>query len=99
MFAMEGVFTAIHPPHLLLNTDHRCRVIALRARTSSASQDGVNMNREQDGIMGRAYTAAGNQWLTILNREQWLLQTSDLALTLSGVCLCAFWATLLYHLL
>ncbi|XP_047442199.1 protein sel-1 homolog 3 isoform X2 [Mugil cephalus] len=79
--------------------EHRCRVIALRTRTSTASQDGVNTSREQDGIMGRAYTAARNQWLTMLNSEQWLLETSDLAVTLSGVCLCAFWTTLLYHLL
>ncbi|XP_008297004.1 protein sel-1 homolog 3 [Stegastes partitus] len=76
----------------------RCRAIALRARTSSVSNDGVNLSREQDGIMGRTYRAAGNLWLTV-NGEQWLRQTSDLAVTLSGVCLCAFWTTLLYHLL
>nr|XP_046248204.1 protein sel-1 homolog 3 isoform X2 [Scatophagus argus] len=69
------------------------RVAALRTRTSSVSQDGVHVNREQDG------RAAGNQWLTILNGEQWCRQRGDLAVTLSGVCLCAFWTTLLYHLL
>ncbi|KAM9358011.1 protein sel-1 homolog 3 [Symphorus nematophorus] len=74
-------------------------VVALRARTSSDSQDGVNLNREQDGIMGGTYRAVGNQWLTILNGERWLRQTGDLAVTLSGVCLCAFWTTVLYHLL
>ncbi|XP_027146236.1 protein sel-1 homolog 3 isoform X2 [Larimichthys crocea] len=76
------------------------RAVALRSRTSShVGQDGVNLNREQDGIMGGTLRVAGNQWLTILNGEQWLRQTGDLAVTLSGVCLCAFWTTLLYHLL
>lgn len=78
--------------------ERRCRVIALRARTSSVSNDGVSLSREQDGIMGRTYRATGNLWLTV-NGEQRLRQTSDLAVTLSGVCLCAFWTTLLYHLL
>ncbi|XP_073332497.1 protein sel-1 homolog 3 [Pagrus major] len=77
----------------------RQRAVALRARASSVSQDGVNLNREQDGIMGETYRVAGNQWLTILNGKQWLRQTGDFAVTLSGVCLCAFWTTLLYHLL
>ncbi|XP_023128656.3 protein sel-1 homolog 3 [Amphiprion ocellaris] len=77
--------------------ERRCRLIALRARTSSVTNDGVNLSREQDGIMGRTYRATGNLWLTE-NGEQWLRQTSDLAVTLSGVCLCAFWTTLLYHL-
>ncbi|XP_059197524.1 protein sel-1 homolog 3 [Centropristis striata] len=75
------------------------RVSALRAGTSSVSQDGVNLNREQNGIMiGGTYGAAGNLWLTILNGQHWLRQTCDLAVTLSGVCLCVFWTTLLYHL-
>ncbi|XP_044054603.1 protein sel-1 homolog 3 isoform X2 [Siniperca chuatsi] len=77
----------------------RHRVVALRVRTSSVNQDGVSLNREQDGIMGGTYSAAGNLRLTILNDKQWLRQTGDLAVTLSGVCLCAFWTTLLYHLL
>uniref|UniRef100_A0A8P4KDE9 Protein sel-1 homolog 3 n=1 Tax=Dicentrarchus labrax TaxID=13489 RepID=A0A8P4KDE9_DICLA len=77
----------------------RYRVVALRAGTSSVSQDGVNLNREQDGIMGGTYRAVGNLWLTILNGEQWLRQAGDLTVTLSGVCLCVFWTTLLYHLL
>ncbi|XP_026160908.1 protein sel-1 homolog 3 isoform X2 [Mastacembelus armatus] len=73
------------------------RAVALRARASSVSQDGVNLNREQNGIVGGNYR--GILWLTILNGMQWLQQTSDLAVTLSAVCLCAFWTTVLYHLL
>ncbi|KAA8589682.1 hypothetical protein FQN60_013047 [Etheostoma spectabile] len=73
------------------------RGFALRARTSPVSQDGVN--REEDGIMGGTYRATGNPWLTMLNGGQRLRQTCDLAVTLSGVCLCASWTTLLYHLL
>ncbi|KAM9384073.1 protein sel-1 homolog 3 isoform 2-T2 [Pholidichthys leucotaenia] len=69
-----------------------------RPRTSAGSQDGANTNTEQDGSMGATSRAAGNLWLT-MNGESWLWQTSDLAVTLSGVCLCAFWTTLLYHLL
>ncbi|XP_028260580.1 protein sel-1 homolog 3 [Parambassis ranga] len=79
--------------------EHRCLVTALRTRTPSISQDAVDVNREQDGTMGRTYRAAGNLWLSILNGEQWLRQASDLAVTLSAVCLCAFLTTLLYHLL
>ncbi|KAK2907555.1 hypothetical protein Q8A73_008628 [Channa argus] len=68
-----------------------------QARTSSVSQDGARLNRGQRGIVGGTYTVAGNLWLIILNGEHWLRQNSDLAVTLSGMCLCAFWATLLYH--
>ncbi|XP_070817191.1 protein sel-1 homolog 3 [Chaetodon trifascialis] len=75
------------------------RAVALRARTSSVSQDGVILNRGRGAIMRGTYRAAGNQWLTALNGEEWLRQTGDLAVTLSGVCLCAFWTALLYHLL
>ncbi|XP_006790304.1 protein sel-1 homolog 3 [Neolamprologus brichardi] len=71
---------------------------ALRARTSPGSYNGGVANREQDGIMGRTYRGAWNLRLT-MNGEQWLRQISDLAVTASGVCLCAFWTTLLYHLL
>lgn len=87
--------------HLQMNTEQRaarCCAVELRARTSSLNQDGVNLNRHQDGIISTHITA-GNLWLTILNGEQWLRQTSDLAVTLSGVCLCALWTTFLYHLL
>ncbi|KAK2835898.1 hypothetical protein Q5P01_016382 [Channa striata] len=71
----------------------------LQARTSSVSQDAANLNREQDGIVGGTYTVAGTLRLITLNRDHWLRRTSDLAVTLSGVCLCALWTTLLYHLL
>ncbi|XP_070688255.1 protein sel-1 homolog 3 [Pempheris klunzingeri] len=74
-------------------------VVAPRPRTSSVSRDGVSLNREQDGITGGTYRVEGNLWLTILNGEHWLWQTGDLAVTLSGACLCAFWTALLYHLL
>lgn len=59
--------------------------------------NGGVVNREQDGTMGRTYRGAWNLRLT-MNGEQWLRQISDLAVTASGVCLCAFWTTLLYHL-
>ncbi|KAM3620581.1 uncharacterized protein V6R79_025623 [Siganus canaliculatus] len=75
---------------------HR-RVVTRRTRTASLSQDGVDLNRED--IMGGTYRTVGNQWLTLLNDEQWLQQTGDLVVTLSGACLCAFWTTVLYHLL
>lgn len=100
-FAVKSVLT---PSHLQINTEQKVpsrqgdHQQATR-RTSSVGQDGVNLNREQDGIMGGTYRMAGNLWLTVLNGEHWLGQTSDLAVTLSGVCLCAFWTTLLYHLL
>ncbi|CAK6956152.1 protein sel-1 homolog 3%2C partial [Scomber scombrus] len=73
--------------------------VALRARTSSVSRDGVNLNRVQDGITTGTYRAAGNLVFTMLNGEQWLGQVSDIAVTVSGVCLCTLWTTLLYHLL
>ncbi|XP_068176249.1 protein sel-1 homolog 3 [Antennarius striatus] len=75
------------------------RVVALRPRTSSLSRDGISLNRQQHGIMGGIFSEVGNQWIMILNGEQWLQQVGDLAVTLSGVCLCAFGTTLLYHLL
>lgn len=64
------------------------RASALR-RTASVGQT------DQADDTGRA---AGTTWLTV-NDQQWLRQASDLAVTLSGVCLSAFWITLLYHLL
>lgn len=83
---------------LQVSTAGRYPANAPRGRTSSGSHDGVVGNREQDGMMGRAYTVAWNLWLTV-NGEQWQRQASDLAVTVLGVCLCAFWTTLLYHLL
>lgn len=81
------------------------RAMEVRTSMSAVNQAGVNWNRIQDGIMGRQGGISGTQriaenlWLTIVNGEQWLRQTSDLAVTVSGVCLCAFGTTLLYHLL
>ncbi|XP_069006057.1 protein sel-1 homolog 3 [Embiotoca jacksoni] len=97
--ALLSIFVIIVALPLQICLEHRRRAVALKTGTSSARHDAVNSNREQDGIMGRTYRAAGNQWFTTLNGEQWLRQTSDLAVTVSGVCLCAFWTTLLYHLL
>ncbi|XP_034561447.1 protein sel-1 homolog 3 [Notolabrus celidotus] len=71
----------------------------VRARTSSASQDGVSGSREQNGIMGETFRAAGFLQFITLRGEQCLRQMGDLAVTVSGVCLCVFWTTLLYHLL
>lgn len=89
-------------PHLQMNTgqmNSSRHAVALRARASSVSQDGVNLNRVQDGITRGTYRAAGNLGFTMMNGEQWLRQVSDLAVTVSGVCLCTLWITLLYHLL
>ncbi|KAM4739983.1 protein sel-1 homolog 3 [Anableps anableps] len=69
--------------------EQRTRASALRRRAASVSQT------DQADDLGRA---AGSTWLTV-NDQQWLSQASDLAVTLSGVCLSAFWTTLLYHLL
>lgn len=101
-FAMKRVLTSFYPSHPQINTEqksHSRQGHHQQARTSSVSQDGVNLNREQDGIVGGTSRMAGNLWLTMLNSEHWHGQTSDLAVTVSGVCLCAFWTTLLYHLL
>lgn len=55
--------------------------------------------RGQDGIAGGGYGALWDGWVSILSRDQRLRQMAEVAVTLSGVCLCAFWTTLLYHLL
>ncbi|XP_075937671.1 protein sel-1 homolog 3 [Anarhichas minor] len=68
------------------------RVFAPRA--SSVSQGGVGSVTEQDGVVGGAHGAAGNP-----NGERQLLQTCDWAVSLSGVCLCAFCTAILSHLL
>uniref|UniRef100_A0A3B3XK74 Uncharacterized protein n=2 Tax=Poecilia mexicana TaxID=48701 RepID=A0A3B3XK74_9TELE len=65
------------------------RASAPRRRTPSVSQ----ADRADDP--GRA---AGNSWLTANERRR-LSQAGDLAVTLSGACLTAFWTTLLHHLL
>ncbi|KAK9518893.1 hypothetical protein VZT92_021660 [Zoarces viviparus] len=68
------------------------RVFAPRA--SSTSRGGVGSVREQDGVVGGAHGAAGNP-----NGERRLLQACDWAVSLSGVCLCAFCTAILSHLL
>ncbi|KAM4629257.1 protein sel-1 homolog 3 [Polymixia lowei] len=77
----------------------------VRTRTGAVNGAAVNWNRMQDDIMGAQgrlssiYRMAKNLRLRILNGERRLRQAGDLAVTVSGVCLCAFWTTLLYHLL
>ncbi|XP_035504340.2 protein sel-1 homolog 3 isoform X1 [Scophthalmus maximus] len=75
------------------------RAVGPRARTSPGSQGGVNLNAERGGIMAGTDGAVGSPRPTVPSGEQRLRQASDWAVTLSGVCLCAFCATLLYHLL
>lgn len=75
------------------------RAVRRRARASSAREGGSGLNREQDGVTAGGHGTLRGRWVSILNREQRLQQIGDVAVTLSGVCLCAFWTTLLYHLL
>ncbi|XP_056893155.1 protein sel-1 homolog 3 isoform X1 [Takifugu flavidus] len=75
------------------------RAVRRRARASSVREGGSDLNREQDGVTGGGHGTLRARWVSILNREQRLQQIGDVAVTLSGVCLCAFWTTLLYHLL
>ncbi|XP_033848057.2 protein sel-1 homolog 3 [Periophthalmus magnuspinnatus] len=90
------------PLKMCLDQKHpSARVVAQRARTSSVSQDGINTNTaEQNGIMGGGgpYIPADSLRISVQKGAQWLSRTCDLALTLAGLCLCAFWTTLLYHL-
>ncbi|XP_060885719.1 protein sel-1 homolog 3 [Labrus mixtus] len=65
----------------------------------AGSQDGVTSSREQSGIMGGNLRAAGIPRVITLKNEQWLRQTGEWVVTVSGVCLCVFWTALLYHLL
>ncbi|KAM4574213.1 protein sel-1 homolog 3 isoform 1-T2 [Fundulus diaphanus] len=85
------VFVVMAPLHGWL--EQRSRASALRRRrrrrTALVSQT------DQADDTGRA---AGSMWLTV-HDEQRLRQASDLAVTLSGVCLSVLWTTLLYHLL
>ncbi|CAJ1059924.1 protein sel-1 homolog 3 [Xyrichtys novacula] len=71
----------------------------VRERTSPVSQEGVRIIREQNGIMGERFTAAGILGFIALKGEQCLRQAGDFMVTVSGVCLCVFWTTLLYYLL
>lgn len=70
--------------------------VGLRAETPPVSGAGVSAGEERGGIMR---LAARNQWLSVLNGPEGLRQAADWAVTLSGVCVCALWTTLLYHLL
>lgn len=67
-----------------------------RVDTSRVSGAGVSAGEERGGIMR---LAARNQWLSVLNGPGRLQQAADWAVTLSGVCVCALWTTLLHHLL
>ncbi|XP_041648116.1 protein sel-1 homolog 3-like [Cheilinus undulatus] len=69
------------------------------ARTSSVTQDEVTTTREQSSAVGGTSRASGILRFILLKGEQWLQQTGDFAVTVSGVCLCAFWTAVLYHLL
>lgn len=75
------------------------RAVRQTARTSASTEDGFSWNREQDGAMGGGYGTLRDRWVSILNEAQRLQQTGEVALTLSGVCLCTFWVTLLHQLL
>ncbi|XP_074523997.1 protein sel-1 homolog 3 [Halichoeres trimaculatus] len=71
----------------------------VRVRTSSTSQDGANGSREQNANMGEALRAERTLCCIALKAEQCLRQMGDVVVTVSGMCLCVFWTTLLYHLL
>lgn len=69
------------------------------ARTSADTEDGFSVNREHDGTMGGGFRTLRDRWVGILNEVQRLQWIGEVAVSLSGVCLCAFWTTLLYQLL
>lgn len=92
MPAFKSIFDFL--PCLCTPTEHRCRTPAQRGRTFAVG----DIYEGQGGAMGRTQDEVGNSWLSV-NVLQWLQQSTDLAVTLSGVCLCAFWTALLYHLL
>lgn len=75
------------------------RAVRRRARASYVREGGSDLNRERDGVTGGGHETPRGRWVSILNRDQRLQQIGDVAVTLSGVCLCAFWTTFLYHLL
>lgn len=85
--------------NLHMNSGQRVHSSHVRARTSSTSQDGVNGSRAQNAIMGETPRAEGTLGFISLKAEQCLRQMGDLVVTASGLCLCVFWTTLLYHLL
>lgn len=69
------------------------------AGTSANAGDDFSRNGEQDGALGGGSRRLRDRWLGILNQAQRLQRTGEVAVTLSGVCLCAFWTALLYQLL
>uniref|UniRef100_A0A8C5H748 Protein sel-1 homolog 3-like n=1 Tax=Gouania willdenowi TaxID=441366 RepID=A0A8C5H748_GOUWI len=68
-------------------------------RIRSARQQSGNLNQEQVSIMGTSEPVTRNQRLMQLDSQQWLPYASELVVTLSGVCLCVFWTTVLCHVL
>nr|XP_043900763.1 protein sel-1 homolog 3 [Solea senegalensis] len=68
------------------------RAAELRARTTSG-------RGEERGIMGVSHRVVENQRLNMVNGERWLRQTSDFAVTLSGVCVFVFCTAFLTHFL
>ncbi|XP_017278998.1 protein sel-1 homolog 3 [Kryptolebias marmoratus] len=86
------VFVVVVPLQSCL--EHRCRTSAQRRRTLPVG----DVHGGQGGPTGRTHDEVENSWLSV-NAVWRLQQSTDLAVTLSGVCLCAFWTTLLYHLL
>ncbi|XP_027884145.1 protein sel-1 homolog 3 isoform X2 [Xiphophorus couchianus] len=87
--AIVSIFVFVAVVSLQGCLERSSRASAPRRRTPSVSQT----DRADDP--GRA---AGSSWLTVNERRR-LSQAGDLAVTLSGACLTAFWTTLLYHLL
>lgn len=75
------------------------RAVRQTARRPASAEDGFSLNREQDGTMGGGWGTLRDCWARILNKAQGLQRTGEVAVTLSGVCLCAFWTALLYQLL
>lgn len=89
----DGSFYCSHPAFAAE------RAVRETARTSANTEDGFSLNREQDGTMGGGYRTLRYRWVSILSEAQRLQQTGEVAVTLCGVCLCAFWTALLYQLL
>lgn len=75
------------------------RAVRQTARTSANTEEGFSLNREQDGSMRGGYRTLRDRWVGILNEAQRLQRIGEVAVTLSGVCLCVFWTALLHQLL
>ena len=103
-YILAPFFAHVSPRDLSFSCFHSAfaaeRVVQQAARTSANTEDGFSLNREQDGSMGGGYRTRMDRWVSIHPSEaQRLLRTGEVAVTLSGVCLCAFCTTLLYQLL